>query len=642
MNTMDERWPRTKPRQNPDSRARLSWLRLALCGCLLGSCGGFGADLTDFGWGHMAAASQVNGSRPLLVILANFVDGHFDRDAAYFDAYTFGGIQGQPSIAGYYSEVSAGRFTWTRAGVIKVDLGHTERYTNQLSYVGPNSADKVYTSNIVYRAMAANLNVFISHGADGNHSMNEREMAIAIITNDGGGASRHTGLVQYNGYKWDGVVAILDYRGEFATFCHELAHQLGTIDLYGFGGYNFGLTIMCGTVTLDFNNPATYFDPSTYHLDPWHKLQLGWLEPRIRSLRQSSTESLAADQEGDPGAPILLWDPQRGASEFFLLEHRSSASSRMPNYDANVPGKGLAIWHVQQDADKNYRFLADAVYPNSENHWWFCVKCRGLFYSGSASGGKCPAGNAHSSGLTSTGDYRLLENDPQAPGQSGWHICGRCYGLFFGDPSLSHNHCPSGLPHQAVTGCDYTLAQTSTAIGEHGWRWCGKCGGLFLPDYAAKSDGTCPLGGAHDGASSGDYAVAKRWAQFTVGAEASPDLNWSGSQLWGPATDTPVLRWFDGSSAGVRLHVRAFNPDDTNILVDWGQTEIWVDFNHLLGWGEISDGSFDHPFVTLEEGINNLFAGGLIHIKAGHSPTRPTIDKPMRIEANGGVVTLGR
>jgi hypothetical protein len=43
---------------------------------------------------------------------------------------------------------------------------------------------------------------------------------------------------------------------------------------------------------------------------------------------------------------------------------------------------------------------------------------------------------------------------------------------------------------------------------QRGWRFCSKCNGLFFSGGGAA--GTCPAGGGHDGAASGDYAL---WAE---------------------------------------------------------------------------------------------------------------------------------
>jgi hypothetical protein len=87
---------------------------------------------------------------------------------------------------------------------------------------------------------------------------------------------------------------------------------------------------------------------STTHLDPFEKLKLGWLEPEVVS---AACERELADVETRRKA-LLLWDPRRGPSEYFLVENRWRAGS----YDAGIahvgvglPQDGLAVWHVIED-----------------------------------------------------------------------------------------------------------------------------------------------------------------------------------------------------------------------------------------------------------------------------------------------------
>jgi hypothetical protein len=88
-----------------------------------------------------------------------------------------------------------------------------------------------------------------------------------------------------------------------------------------------------------------------FHLDPWHKMRVGWIEPRLYTMGKPGTAQLVAQHvplavEPERKRPIILYDPAKGASEFFMLEYRT------PNrlaYDRNVASSGLVIWHVAYD-----------------------------------------------------------------------------------------------------------------------------------------------------------------------------------------------------------------------------------------------------------------------------------------------------
>jgi hypothetical protein len=86
------------------------------------------------------------------------------------------------------------------------------------------------------------------------------------------------------------------------TSCHELTHLLGAIEMYGLWGdgeqmLHQGITLMSSGLT---------------HLDPWHKLQFGWIEPGIISIHAGGRFTLPAAALGNPAAPLLLYDVGRG------------------------------------------------------------------------------------------------------------------------------------------------------------------------------------------------------------------------------------------------------------------------------------------------------------------------------------------
>ena len=143
--------------------------------------------------------------------------------------------------------------------------------------------------------------------------------------------------------------------------------------------------------------------------------------------------------------------------------------------------------------------LTNAFYQQPD--WRWCSKCQGLWFAGRPTAGVCPAGNSHS--RQGSGNYALLNNEPNAPGQHNWRWCNKCMGLFF----RGHNpgKCPAGGGHNYVGSGDYAVInQQPSAPGQHGWRWCNKCQGMW---FSGHGTGKCPAGNGHDPAGSGDYAL---------------------------------------------------------------------------------------------------------------------------------------
>lgn len=52
-------------------------------------------------------------------------------------------------------------------------------------------------------------------------------------------------------------------------------------------------------------------------LDPWHKIALGWAQPRVHSLNDGEAGWARLPLAPAPGdeRPVLLYDPVRGYSE---------------------------------------------------------------------------------------------------------------------------------------------------------------------------------------------------------------------------------------------------------------------------------------------------------------------------------------
>jgi hypothetical protein len=150
-----------------------------------------------------------------------------------------------------------------------------------------------------------------------------------------------------------------------------------------------------------------------------------------------------------------------------------------------------------------------------QGQWRWCGKCEGLFFAGPGRGparkGRCPAGGVHDD--SASGEYTLMHQVPGL-GQGGWHWCGKCEGLFFAGtefPGLARvGKCAAGGVHDGSASGEYTLMHEVPGVGQSGWHWCGKCEGLFFagtefPGLARV--GKCPAGGVHDDSASGEYGL---------------------------------------------------------------------------------------------------------------------------------------
>ena len=111
------------------------------------------------------------------------------------------------------------------------------------------------------------------------------------------------------------VLPMTNTATNLITVIHENAHALvNMVDLYGFdvGRLDLG-SFTCG----DPNEKL--FAPSA-----WHKLHWGWITPTVVS-KDGYYDIRRADTTGDA---FLLYDPDRGTDDYFLLENRRMTQVR--------------------------------------------------------------------------------------------------------------------------------------------------------------------------------------------------------------------------------------------------------------------------------------------------------------------------
>ena len=613
----------------------------------------FSASLADFGYGCMRLGGTIStNSRPLVVIIADFsavgvpplahTTNEFEQFV--FDTSTTNGLNS------YLWENSNGRFRWANAGIIGplTNLTASDMLTNWEAFgasIGDvHLGESMFFSNIIYKAMLTGFD-FARFDNNANKTVEDGELNILIISNTrtNSGQGRWTCRVQTpaSSVAVALTAAEVSDRECLNLIAHENTHTLGAGDLYGPEGplsQNVSVMGCCAT-------PGDIF-----HLDPWHKMELGWSEPRICSMSTGGVVVLPAAQLMQPNAPVVLYDPAHGVSEFFMLEYRTrtTSTSTRTDYERNLPDDGLVVWYVQEDAAKGMAAipaLMNGPIPGQPG-WSWCLNCQGLFYSVNESTSHCPQGTTHVHQHSLPYAMVGVVDDPSTPDEHNWRRCKNCQGLFFGDNQPS-SHCPAGpagTTHNGTSSSDFRLIKdVPTAPGQHAWRRCNKCQGLFFG--GGESSSHCPDGGRHDSSGSGDYSmVTIGLTDPGVFAQSPPDWSRiSANAVWGSGASTPYLRWLDGSLTTTRLSVRPFKAGADSIVVEFlTDGDTWADFNYQGAPNFPENGAFDYPFNTLAEGVAAVNYGGTLHIKTGSSPESANINKHLNIRAYNGPVNIGR
>jgi M6 family metalloprotease-like protein len=484
-------------------------------------------DATAFGFNSMRTV----GMRPLLVVLLRdtTMPGGLAHDPTYYDRLVFGPLSGgavaTPNVFAYFAENSNGHFIWTRAGV-----------------VGPLSMNLSTASDDTIRRLGVQA-AGDSGGVDyGRFDRNEDgkvtadELGVLVISNRGDAQTAfHTMSVR--GKSVSVGASSLGHRQNLMTLCHELAHQLGALDLYGRWGLdclNTGLTLMGCT-----GGAADGLE--SFHLDAWHKVQLGWARPQVRDLRAGGSSSLVAQQiptiraPADKG-PLLLYDSTRGTREFFLLEHRSRTAGGGRS-DANVASTGLAIWHVVQDGNKRPILVPHANAPNAQVFGVFNRGAPNWVWAGTTlyTSNTSPALMRWLDGSDTFAELRV-----GAPSSDGallpvswtsrpladlyWHPWAALNGGYaLGRPAVGTN--ADGRLEVFIRGLDNALWQIWQVAPNGAWSGWNSLGGILTSEPA--------VGRNRDGrlevfARGTDGRLWQRWQTF-------PNLSWAG---WGNGLNT--------------------------------------------------------------------------------------------------------
>ena len=130
-------------------------------------------------------------------------------------------------------------------------------------------------------------------------------------------------------------------NGKIGVFSHEFGHVLGLPDLYDYGydsgGAGYWSIMAAGSWAGSGTTPV--------HFDAWSKTQLGFATPIVPTTNLIDVE--VPRVEASP-AIYKIWTDGTPGKEYFLVEHR-----RRANFDFYVPGKGLVIYHVDDNMSNN-------------------------------------------------------------------------------------------------------------------------------------------------------------------------------------------------------------------------------------------------------------------------------------------------
>ncbi|HBY99946.1 MAG TPA: hypothetical protein DEO84_01375, partial [candidate division Zixibacteria bacterium] len=294
-----------------------------------------------------------------LIILVDFSDmtheSGFHSEPANFDTLLFSlGIRHPGSMADYYKETSYNQAYLTGQATPWLRMPHPYSYyvDGQRGFGNyPRNAQRLTEDAVLAADPFVNFDLYDNDG-DG--------MVDALFVVHAGPGYEDTGNLNYiHSHAWSTTytmnvddVHVRGYSMEpeetgsgsminIGVFCHEFGHVLGLPDLYDYDYDSEGVgywSIMAGG---SWGGGGAI----PVHFDGWSKYHLGWAIPTVL------TDNLVHEQidavEYNPDT-YQLFPYGSGGPQYFLVENR-----RQRLFDVSIPGSGLLIYHIDENAPNN-------------------------------------------------------------------------------------------------------------------------------------------------------------------------------------------------------------------------------------------------------------------------------------------------
>jgi M6 family metalloprotease-like protein len=292
---------------------------------------------------HYPLYNPTNGrnDRPLLVIYETFTNDPMPPGkgrAWLFDRFFRVGF---PSVRGYFRTASQGRMIFDPAfdtdgagdGIVVINSGSYADWAARSSEANNRRALVKANPSVNYGSFDRNHDAILTideltimkvevHPKDGNGTWT-----------GGGAATRGVNA----GSTMDGVslnqqqIGMANTATNQISIDHEVVHAAFGMprDWYQFGIDRFD--VMGGTIT----NTEDYYLPNA-----WNSMHLGWTYPTV-----VTRDGYYIVPPWQTGASFLLYDPDRGTQDYFLVENRVRMRD---SYEQDVGDSGLNVWRIDE------------------------------------------------------------------------------------------------------------------------------------------------------------------------------------------------------------------------------------------------------------------------------------------------------
>ncbi len=295
--------------------------------------------------------APLRGPLRVIVVLAQFSDKAMVQTAQHYrDLFFSTGVMPHGSVKEYYQEVTGGLVDIVGEVVGPYPLPHTLAWYANHNF-GISRGGGAFRANIMANdaAVAANPSVnFSLYDNDGNGFV---DAFIVVHAGHGGEQTGNAGDIWSHKHvlpaamNADGkqIYAYLTVPedAKLGVCAHELGHLLfGFPDLYDTDGTSEGIGDWCLMSGGSWNGGGDI--PA--HPSAWCKVNQGW----VGTTNVTASGTVALPDVKTSHTVHRLWKNGTGGSEYFLLENRQRSG-----YDAQLPGAGLLVWHIDETQPGN-------------------------------------------------------------------------------------------------------------------------------------------------------------------------------------------------------------------------------------------------------------------------------------------------
>jgi M6 family metalloprotease-like protein len=263
-----------------------------------------------------------------------------DDVEAFCNQQGYTGFGNNGSVRDYFHDISGGRLEYTNAVVSYYRARHPRSYYTDERVAQPRRAIELIREALDHlKASGFDASILTSDTKDYVYALNVF-YAGTRSNNWAQGLWPHASHIE-GGYPLGSGKIIHDYQitdmtGELSlgTFCHENGHLICDFpDLYDYGqdgvkSHGTGVfCLMCaGGSGRASKNPT--------QVGAYLKRAAGWIDELV--------DLVPGQIALDAGRNHFAWK-RRNTEEYFMVENRAAAGR-----DAELPGSGLAIWHVDE------------------------------------------------------------------------------------------------------------------------------------------------------------------------------------------------------------------------------------------------------------------------------------------------------